>query len=284
MFVDYSTNFKFTGRSNQHNKRTKNLFDYFTVNMFSFSIILIAWASLLLWCHTSSAKLLNHGDWTKIGMFSEICTVEEALGSITSLFMIAVGCLIMVTAMMLPVNLPLFCAKTSHTKISITVQIARFTGYLLPWFGFGIVAHSLGFVLQEIAVDNVWISLNGWAIGAAIFSLAGAYQFTSLKDCLVASCCDSKSGHVHTKNSMANNFKIGISEARNCILLCGPMMLLMFVFFPSSILWIFILTLLMVLDRSQINGISLCRPVGALLLGAAIFVIILGVTSPSSFN
>jgi len=103
----------------------------------------------------------------------------------------AVAWTVMVTAMMLPSAVPLLrlFAETSAGQGRRGRLLACFTaGYLAVWAVFGWAALVLDGGVHG-TVDAVgWLAARPWLVGAAGLGLAGAFQFSDLKDRCLTQC------------------------------------------------------------------------------------------------
>ena len=61
-------------------------------------------------------------------------------------------------------------------------------GYALVWSAFGLAAFGADAGLHAVINSNPWLESHDWWIGGAVLALAGAFQFTSLKDACLDKC------------------------------------------------------------------------------------------------
>jgi predicted metal-binding membrane protein len=93
------------------------------------------------------------------------------------------GWVLMTVAMMLPTALPVLSVfgRLIGERANAGRLMANVVGgYLLVWLGFGLAAHLIGIALVALVQRSVWLSFNGWAIGAALLLVAGLFQFSRL--------------------------------------------------------------------------------------------------------
>jgi len=55
-------------------------------------------------------------------------------------------------------------------------------GYALVWSGFGALAFGFDLALHTAVDANAGLHSYEWLIGGSVLAVAGAFQFTSLKD------------------------------------------------------------------------------------------------------
>ena len=93
--------------------------------------------------------------------------------------------------MMLPSSLPLvrlFATVSSNHRGAGVAMSAFLTGYAVVWSVFGALAF-LGDALTHDTVDATpWLATHPAVIGGGVLVLAGAFQFSSLKDRCLREC------------------------------------------------------------------------------------------------
>src|SRR5262249_40493716 len=133
----------------------------------------------------------DHGDWTQLGTAGSSCAVLPGGSFIFPSLLYVSGWLLMLVAMMLPTSLPMFevyrhatVGRRDQMRLLITIIV----GYLTAWCVFGLLAHGLDLLLHKLVQSSNWLTFNGWAIGVGVFAVAGAFQFTRLKDRCLEQC------------------------------------------------------------------------------------------------
>ena len=61
-------------------------------------------------------------------------------------------------------------------------------GYALVWSGFGLAAFGADAGVHAAINSSSWLGRHDWWIGGSVLALAGAFQFTSLKDACLDKC------------------------------------------------------------------------------------------------
>ena len=61
-------------------------------------------------------------------------------------------------------------------------------GYAAVWSAFGALAFAFDAGLHAVVESSPWLHERDWAIGAGVLALAGAFQFTPLKDACLDKC------------------------------------------------------------------------------------------------
>lgn len=239
-----------------------------------FPSVIAAWALLIVWDNSSLAAYLDHGDWTRMGILAVLCTVDPAMGVGTSVSLMVGSWLLMVFVMMVPAAQPLFDIPSYDPLPSLRAFCffpATLVGYFVPWLVFGAFIHGFGYLLNELISLSVWWSVNGWMTGAILFASAGAYQFTKTKRHSLKACCPAMATHdvigdASIMRQSLNDFCRGFLFGKTCLQCCWPLMMLMFVFWPGSLIWMGVLTAMMIADRRSFFSMPLCQPIGLLLL------------------
>ena len=98
---------------------------------------------------------------------------------------------VMVGAMMLPSAVPLLrlFAGVSGRQARPGRLLACFaSGYLAVWAVFGWAALAFDDVVHRMTHALPWLAARPWLVGAATLGLAGAFQFSSLKDRCLTAC------------------------------------------------------------------------------------------------
>jgi len=134
----------------------------------------LAWALALAAQASGNAELVSHD-----------VLLEGSLGA-GEAFAIHVGTWqAMVAAMMLPTALPMIrlfsTAAPGQPRPGIAMS-AFLGGYIIVWGAFGAIAFGGDIVLHAAIDASPGLAAAEWAIGGATLALAGAFQFTPLKD------------------------------------------------------------------------------------------------------
>jgi predicted metal-binding membrane protein len=183
----------------------------------------------------------------------------------------------MTAAMMLPSSLPLIrlFASASAGQPSPRAAMASFlAGYALVWTVFGAVAFT-GDVAIHAAVDaSPWLNAHNWLIAGGVLAIAGAFQFSSLKDACLRQCRHPGAyllRHYGRGNQAA--FRLGRGHGTYCLGCCWALMLVMFGAGVANLWWMAALTGLMVYEKTGSAGRRLVPLAGAALLGLALLVL-----------
>ena len=108
----------------------------------------------------------------------------------------------------------------------------------------------------------------------SVLMLAGAFQFTPLKDACLRSCRHPASFmHRHYERGTAGAFKLGARHGIFCVGCCWALMLVMFALGVASLIWMALLTALMVHEKTRPTGARTVPVTGVTLLavGSTLF-------------
>jgi hypothetical protein len=93
--------------------------------------------------------------------------------------------------MMLPSSLPfirLFARASSSWPRAGLAMAAVIGGYSAVWTGFGVLAFLGDVIVHELVHHSAWLDQRSWLIAGGVLALAGAFQFSSLKDACLREC------------------------------------------------------------------------------------------------
>ena len=246
-------------------------------------LIALAWVALFLWEASPYGRYLDHGNWTEAGFAATICTVLPEGEILLPLMLYAGGWMLMSAAMMLPTTLPLlaiFRRMVEGQQDGATLITLVIGGYLLAWAGFGVVAHLLDVGVNLLVRQLDWFVFNGWALGAAVLALAGAFQFSGLKhQCLIR--CRAPFSFVvsrwHGTAPRLEALRIGLDHGIFCVGCCWALMLVMFVVGTGSVGWMLALGAVMALEKNLAGNGWLVQHLGDI-IGAVLFAAAVGIT------
>lgn len=185
------------------------------------------------------------------------------------------GWAVMVVAMMLPAALPLFELIRRFTPGRPATVALAMAIYLSAWTVAGVILVPITLGLSRWAASWAWTWEHPHALLGAALMLAGAYQFSALKDrCLTA--CRSPRGiaMLHWRGLRAPWQEAGTVAAvyaASCVGCCWLLMAIGLVSGAGSLIAMAVLTAVMAVERLTRHGRVLVRPAGAtaLIIGAS---------------
>lgn len=221
--------------------------------------IAIAWTLAAVAQFSGGAAFLHHD-----------ALIEHGPPLAVALPLFALAWLVMIVAMMLPSSLPLFrmFAYAAQNQPRPANALAAFAaGYAVVWSAFGVAAFA-GDILVHRAADRVaWLHAHPWVIAGATLALAGAFQFTPLKEaCLRACRLPGNFLMRHYRRGVRAAFELGYRHGLFCAGCCWALMLIGFAAGFASLWWMAALTALMVYEKTGRHGRSAVPVAGAILL------------------
>jgi predicted metal-binding membrane protein len=186
--------------------------------------------------------------------------------------------LLMMAAMMLPAMAPMLAvyaglAAREDRGAALALRIVLFAlGYFLLWAGFAAAA-----ALGQLALrESAWFTMGGTlatpAAAGVLLLIAGAHQFTALKDICLRHCRHPLAYlMVHWREGWRGAFPVGARHGLYCFGCCVAFMGLMFVFGAMNVLWMLAIALYFLAEKVLPHERTWGRAVGAVLVlaGAA---------------
>jgi predicted metal-binding membrane protein len=225
--------------------------------------IIAAWALAVVAYATGSERTLHHDALIEKG---------PPLWAAALLFMVAWQA--MTAAMMLPSSLPLIrlFRVTARRQARPAWAMAAFLGgYAAVWTVFGVAAFFGDVAIHHTVDASPWLSARPWLVGGAVLLIAGAFQFSELKDRCLAKCRQ-PGGYLmgHYQRGARGAFRLGLGHGLFCVGCCWALMLVMFGAGVGVLWWMAALTGLMVYEKVHWRGLSAVPVAGIVLLGAGL--------------
>ncbi len=184
--------------------------------------------------------------------------------------------LVMVGAMMLPTTVPLvrlFVPVSGRAPRPGPARGAFFAGYLAVWTGFAGVALAADFGVHGLIDRAPWLAARPDVVLGTTLLLAGAFQFSPLKDaCLTACRNPAVFLRLHYRRGTAGGWALGLRHGISCLGCCWALMLVMLGTGVGSLAWMLGLTAVMVVEKTSRWGARMVAPVGVALLVAGLAV------------
>jgi predicted metal-binding membrane protein len=180
---------------------------------------------------------------------------------------------VMIAAMMLPSSLPLvgLYARASARAPQRRWAMAAFLGgYALVWSAFGLAAFGADAGLHAAVNSSPWLSDHDWWIGGSVLALAGAFQFTKLKDACLDKCRHPAQFMMrYYGRGPGAGLRLGMRHGAFCVGCCWALMLVMFAAGVASLIWMALLTGVMIHEKTRPAGARGVPVTGVALLAAA---------------
>jgi predicted metal-binding membrane protein len=180
---------------------------------------------------------------------------------------------VMIAAMMLPSSLPLvalYARASAHAPGRRRAMAALLGGYALVWSAFGLIAFAADAGLHAVVDASPWLERHDWWIGGSVLALAGAFQFTSLKDACLDRCRHPGQFLMsHYERGARGGLRLGARHGLFCVGCCWALMLVMFAAGVASLVWMALLTAVMIHEKTRPAGARAVPVTGVALLAAA---------------
>ena len=135
------------------------------------------------------------------------------------------------------------------------------------WTTFGTAAFLGDLALHRLVERWGWLAARPALVGGAVLLLAGAFQFSTLKDrCLRV--CRHPAGYLlqHYQRGTGTAFRLGAGHGVFCVGCCWALMLVAFAAGVANLWWMAALTAVMVFEKTGQGGRRGVRPIGVGLL------------------
>ncbi len=221
--------------------------------------IALAWGLALVSEYTGRMQWVHH---------HHLVTDHLTLLASVALFLLAWQ--VHIAAMMLPSSLPMIglfrraSARQAHPALA---RAAFLGGYLVVWTGFGLAAVLGDTLVHSTLHHQPALTGNPGLVAGGIIILAGAFQFSSLKDRCMEQCRHPAAFITrHYRQGVMGGFQLGLRHGLFCLGCCWALMLIMFVVGIANLAWMLPLALLMLYEKIGPGGTRVVRPVGGLLI------------------
>jgi predicted metal-binding membrane protein len=148
------------------------------------------------------------------------------------------------------------------------------TGYLIVWTALGVVAYVAALGAERLAAQVDPIAHQAARIGGALIVVAGAYQFSKLKDrCLTE--CRSPLAFVmqHWQDGRGGAVRMGIHHGLHCAGCCWALMAMLFPIGMMNIAALATVTALIYVEKVLPAGRAVGRAAGVVLIAFGLAVI-----------
>ncbi len=250
----------------------------------------VAWLYAVLAHATGYAQLVHHD-----ALFGEdahgagvaALHLHEAVPIWAVLVLLVASWQVMTAAMMLPSSVPmirLFNAVSSPQPRAGRAEAAFLGGYAVVWTAFAATAFAGDALLHQLVERVPALDERPWLIAGGVLALAGAFQFSPLKDrCL--DVCRHPAAFLMPRYRRGTRaaFVLGRSHAKFCLGCCWALMVVMCAAGFADLRWMAGLGALMAYEKIGRHGVGTARVAGLVLLVWAILVIVHPVWLPAPF-
>jgi predicted metal-binding membrane protein len=230
-----------------------------------FGVILGAWA--LLYAMALPADLRAAGAVYGTSFLESLCIVPPGAAGLPKLFLMWA---LMAAAMMAPTALPAFATYEDLGRAGGEVRFgALVAGYMAVWLGFAAVAATAQMALTSAGLVSPFGDSRSAGLTAGLLLFAGLYQFSSLKEACLSKCRQPLTFFMaHWDEGPWRN---GLRLGAVCLGCCWALMALAFVGGVMNVAFMGLAALIMVLEKLPEIGRWVTRPLGVVLIAAAIW-------------
>ena len=168
-------------------------------------------------------------------------------------------------------------AKSGASRMPMVV-LSFGLGYALAWIAFSAAAAIVQWMLHSAGIFSPAMTISNLHVAGVILCAAGAYQFTPVK----ASClrhCRSPVGFFMTnwRDGITGALQMGMRHGAHCMGCCWMLMLVLFAVGVMNLLWVALLTLVVLLEKTGRAGVLVARVAGTAMIILGIVFLVGGV-------
>jgi predicted metal-binding membrane protein len=185
---------------------------------------------------------------------------------------------VMMVAMMLPSLVPMLWRYRQALGTAGEMHLGRLTtlvgvGYFSVWTAFGMVAFPLGVALAEIEMQQPALARAVPMAVCVVILIAGAFQFTETKAHHLA-CCREAPGDGRTLSADARTaWRHGLRLGLHCSYCCASLTAILLIIGVMELRAMAVVTAAITLERLAPAGERVARAIGAVVIGAGLFLI-----------
>ncbi|MBC6407140.1 MAG: DUF2182 domain-containing protein [Rhodobacteraceae bacterium] len=233
-----------------------------------FALILVAWLGLYLMALPAEIRSMER--FYGADFLAGLCTITPDAAGYSR---IALMWLLMSSAMMIPTAVHAFATYEDLAQQAGKVRLwALIGGYLSVWSLFSLLAAAVQLGLFRHGFLSALGDSRSAGLSALLLALAGAYQFSPLKESCMSRCRHPLMFFMQhwQEGPWRNGLRLGVL----CVGCCWALMLLAFVGGVMNIAFMGLVTLLMLVEKWPAMGARITRPLGAALLAGALYLLL----------
>lgn len=241
-----------------------------STSLLLWTVVAAAWGLTLVLALRGQGDLVSH----------HAILADRALPSARDALLFLVAWQVMTAAMMLPSSEPMvgLFARVSRRQARPRLALTAFLlAYFVVWTGFAVVA-LLGDVGLHALVERWrWLDQRPHLITGGVLLLAGAFQFSSLKERCLDACRNPLSFlWRYYGRGMRRASVLGIRHGLFCLGCCWALMLVMFAVGVGSLVWMAALTGVMAIEKSASWGRKFAPVIGIGLIAGGVALLGIG--------
>jgi predicted metal-binding membrane protein len=185
---------------------------------------------------------------------------------------------VMMVAMMLPVLIPMLWRYRQAVGRPDETRLNRLTalvgvGYFLVWTVNGMAAFPLGIALAAVEMQQPALARAVPIVVGVVVLIAGCLQFTAWKARHLA-CCREMPGHGRTLPADAGTaWRHGLRLGRHCSQCCAGLIAILLVIGVMDLRAMAVVAAAITIERLAPAGERVARAIGAVAVGAGLFLI-----------
>ena len=180
---------------------------------------------------------------------------------------------IMMAGMMVPSAVPVILLveqlnkKRKHRQAAYTHTLFFVMGYIIAWSIYSVGITLVQWWLHHLSYLSPMMDSANVLFSATLLVAAGVYQFTPIKQrCLQR--CRSPLAVISSQWQEGNcgAIRLGLKHGQYCVGCCWFLMALLFVTGVMNIQWIFMLTLIVIIEKTLPRGDLIAKALGIILI------------------
>ena len=180
---------------------------------------------------------------------------------------------VMMVAMMFPAIVPVagifatMARQRREQQLPSTPVWVFVAGYAVLWTLTGSVGYAADLTMQTLPARFPMLKTYNMLISGALLIGAGLYQLTPLKDRCLAHCRSPFAFLMaHWRDGYGGAFQMGLAHGLYCLACCWSLMMVMFIMGTMNLVWMGILSIAILLEKSLPAGTTFGRGVGTALI------------------
>jgi predicted metal-binding membrane protein len=243
----------------------------------------VAWGYIVLLARAMEMGGMDMSGYRALPMLEAAMVPAEQPWGADEAILVFIMWAVMMIGMMLPSAAPMILlyarvgrqsAEKGHPLASATWFA---TGYLLMWCAFALAATAGQWALDRSLFLSPMMATTSRAFGAFVLIAAGFYQWSPLKDACLKQC-QSPWLFIQNNGGFRGGAKgalmLGARHGAYCIGCCWALMALLFVLGVMNVVWIALLAILVLAEKTAVRGYLLSRASGAALIGVGLWFLI----------
>jgi predicted metal-binding membrane protein len=248
-------------------------------------LVVLSWGYVLWFAANINMGGMDMSGFRIIPALKEIMVPDSTPWSGVEFAFVFVMWAVMMVGMMTPSAAPMILVY-AHVARQAAIANKPFAptgwfaaGYLLVWVSFALVATVAQWALDRAALLDPKMESASNLLGSFLLIVAGAYQWTRIKDVCLANCqspilfLQQQGGFRRDK---AGSLLLGIRHGTYCVGCCWVLMALLFVGGVMNVLWMAALSVLILLEKTVAIGRLIARLAGLGLAAAGVWLLLAG--------